>query len=87
MPLCARCTGILFGQLFSVPFAVLYHDVSPLVLLILVFPLILDGVVQYVTNYESTNLRRLLTGIMYGIGMVLFIAKTIYTFLILTKLI
>ena len=28
--------------------------------------LVLDGTIQKVTSYESTNIRRLITGLMYG---------------------
>lgn len=33
-------------------------------------PLIIDGGVQRLTSYESTNLRRLFTGILFGIALI-----------------
>ncbi len=38
-----------------------------IILIIFGLPLVLDGIVQGVTNYESTNDIRLLTGIIFGI--------------------
>lgn len=35
---------------------------------LLMVPLIVDGFCQMLTPYESTNLRRLLTGILFGYG-------------------
>lgn len=39
-------------------------------------PLIVDGTVQKLTTYESNNLRRFVTGILFGIGITAFFAKT-----------
>ena len=37
------------------------------ILFLLLLPLVLDGTIQKVTSYyESTNIRRLITGLMYG---------------------
>ena len=33
---------------------------------LMVLPLIIDGAVQKKTTYESTNIRRLLTGLLFG---------------------
>ncbi|HBI02686.1 MAG TPA: hypothetical protein DDY49_01480, partial [Paenibacillaceae bacterium] len=35
---------------------------------VLLVPLTLDGVFQYLNYWESTNIRRLLTGILAGFG-------------------
>ncbi len=35
---------------------------------LMMVPLIVDGFCQMLTPYESTNLRRLLTGILFGYG-------------------
>ncbi len=40
-------------------------------------PLILDGTIQLFTNYESTNVKRLITGFLFGIGFCSIIAQTI----------
>lgn len=35
---------------------------------VLLLPLMVDGLVQLLTPYESTNLRRVITGILFGYG-------------------
>lgn len=35
----------------------------------LLLPLVVDGTVQLLTDYESTNLRRLVTGFLFGFGL------------------
>ena len=71
-PLCARCTGIWIGSILSL--YVLLYDITikdmltVLQLCILIIPMIIDGFVQLLTNYESNNIKRLLTGILFGIG-------------------
>ena len=67
LPLCARCTGIVIGHVIGVVVS-LFHPVS-LWSLTGTLPLMADGMVQKYTSYESTNIRRLVTGILYGFGM------------------
>ena len=33
-------------------------------------PLVLDGTIQKLTSYESGNIRRLITGILFGIALI-----------------
>ena len=72
-PLCARCTGIMVGRLIALllfPVFLFFVDVPLLsaliVLPILLVPLAVDGLVQKFTSYESTNFRRMVTGILWG---------------------
>ncbi len=69
LPLCARCTGELIGILLSV-FLFLFVRPHFFVCFLLCIPLVLDGFAQKLTAYESTNAMRLLTGILFGIGLV-----------------
>ncbi len=67
-PLCARCTGELLGivaAIFLFPFC------APPVWAALpaLLPLVADGFAQRLTRYESTNLRRLATGLAIGWGL------------------
>ena len=66
-PLCARCTGIVIGHVAAMAVSV-FHSSAPWSL-IGTIPLMIDGMVQKYTSYESTNIRRLITGILYGFGM------------------
>ena len=63
-PLCARCTGIAVGHIIAFilsPFIKIKYSVS-----ILTIPLIIDGLIQYFTTYESTNVKRVISGFLYG---------------------
>ena len=54
---------------------------SPLAAALLLIPLILDGFIQLKTVYESTNLRRVVTGFLFGYGLVsLFVISSIAAF-------
>ena len=66
-PLCARCTGIVIGHLLGIVMA-LFRCPS-FASLVGTIPLMVDGTVQMFTSYRSTNEKRLLTGILYGFGM------------------
>ncbi|RKM62831.1 MULTISPECIES: DUF2085 domain-containing protein [unclassified Butyrivibrio] len=79
-PICARCTGELIGVLSSV---ILFWFWKPSVLIsfIMMIPLIADGFIQRLTSYESTNLRRVITGVLFGIGIMALLAhSTIFAF-------
>lgn len=64
--LCARCLGILVGGLTSILVIIEKVFPQPLILIIFLIPLIFDGTIQAFTNYESTNIRRLVTGLLFG---------------------
>lgn len=64
-PVCARCTGLLLGFLFALATVFLYTP-PVYVLVIALVPMILDGLIQRFTPYESGNIRRLLTGLLFG---------------------
>lgn len=61
MPVCSRCLGVYIGYLIGL---FLY-----LPMFAVLFPLTyIDGLIQLRTNYNSTNFRRLTTGIVSGIA-------------------
>lgn len=37
-------------------------------LIVMAFPMVIDGVAQLVTKYESNNMRRFITGLLFGVG-------------------
>ena len=69
--------GILvacFGYVFAHPGAVISG--------LLIVPLVIDGVLQALTSYTSTNRRRLITGILFGYGLItLFLFTSVQAFL------
>lgn len=67
-PICARCTGELFGILMAVACA-FFRLPRVWIAVLLLLPLIADGFVQLLTSYESTNIRRVITGFLFGYGL------------------
>lgn len=67
-PICARCTGELVGILTGVLQIVFFgaFDIIPCTLLML--PMVIDGFVQLMTRYESTNIKRFISGFLFGIA-------------------
>lgn len=65
-PICARCTGELAGMILAVGF--LWHLPPVWLAAVLLVPLVVDGFVQLLTPYESTNPRRFVTGLAFGFG-------------------
>ena len=70
-PLCARCTGILIGELLALPLWTVIQP-SPLVALLLISPMAFDGLLQYLLSIMSNNTRRLVTGLLAGYGLMTF---------------
>ena len=64
-PICARCTGQLLGAVVClVTCRVLLPPIY--LLCIMALPMVIDGTLQLKTAYESTNVRRFLTGTSFG---------------------
>lgn len=79
LAVCARCMGVYSGLAFSGVFAsalLMARKLKPLPVYLLIFfliPIAIDGAVQLLGLRESTNIIRLLTGILAGFGVVLFL--------------
>ncbi len=67
-PICSRCTGELLGILVY-PIFGFFFDISVKLSLIIMLPMIIDGFVQLLTKYESTNIRRFITGFLFGFSL------------------
>lgn len=75
-PLCARCTGIQIGRVLAVllfPFVLLPLRTALILLPLLMLPLPIDGLTQRFTKYRSNNLKRVITGILWGFSTFTFI--------------
>lgn len=74
MPVCARCEGELIGMITGL---ILIFFVRPdfWVPAVLMVPMIADGLIQNLGHVESNNIRRLVTGILFGYGLMTVIAK------------
>jgi uncharacterized membrane protein len=69
-PMCARCTGIGVGYIVAAIIAIFYGSLGVLTSILLIIPTSVDGTVQLFFRRESTNNRRLITGIAAGVGIV-----------------
>ena len=58
--------------------AFIIKDLNWFYIIILSLPLILDGFIQLLTTYESNNLKRVITGFLFGIAFVYIFLKYHY---------
>ncbi len=68
-PICARCTGVLIGEILMIIAMILGFRIKTSIAIILFAIMVLDGGLQYKKILYSTNTRRLITGICAGIGL------------------
>ncbi len=69
-PLCARCTGVFLGQCSAVITLLFRKSFSPALCLVMLLTMGADWFIQRIGVLESTNIRRLITGIMGGAGII-----------------
>lgn len=69
-PICARCTGILIGYIIGIFYIIFYNKLGYIFELMLMVPLLIDGIGQYKGYFVSNNTRRLTTGILGGISFI-----------------
>ena len=73
-PICARCTGIWTGYIFGL-ISINFIDLPTCLCIIMPMIMFYDWYAQYLTIKESTNSRRYITGICYGIAIVQLLFK------------
>lgn len=80
-PLCARCSGIVFGYLL-LPLLFLQSQLLKWWLIpILMTPLLIDGFTQKWKWRESNNTLRIITGLLFGMAQSMLIVKTVFLLL------
>ncbi len=74
-PICARCTGVLIGEFIA--FALIFVGIGRVfnlinfsIILLLMAVMFFDWFIQRIGLKESTNMRRLITGLFGGIGVI-----------------
>jgi uncharacterized membrane protein len=78
MPICARCTGLLAGNVAGALAFIALGLPPVLIAVACLMPMVADGSAQALTRYRSTPLRRLTTGLLGGFGqLVLIVALTV----------
>jgi uncharacterized membrane protein len=76
LPVCSRDIGISIGLLTGMAIALLYvRRINPLILIAGLVPMVLDGGLQAVSNYQSNNGLRIVTGIIAGIAAALLLCE------------
>ena len=68
-PVCARCTGALLGYILGTGIF-LFYNIPVFFCICLCFPLLIDWFLQRVNIVSSTNIRRLVTGVLCGAGLI-----------------
>lgn len=68
-PVCARCTGVFFGQLLAVVLRISGAACPWYIAAGLLALMGLDWLIQRLKIRESTNIRRLVTGLCGGFGL------------------
>jgi len=79
MPFCARDLGIFFGIAAAFGFLTFYRfKINPIFVILALIPIGIDGGLQLVTSYESSNVLRVLTGFAAGAALSLLIAHFMF---------
>lgn len=68
MPLCARCVGMAAGEIASLFWIVVVGFPPLLASVLLCTPAVVDWSLQELFGITSTNRRRLITGLLGGVG-------------------
>lgn len=76
LPICARCTGELIGIIISC-FTFKFYNFNIITKIFFMIPMLIDGFIQLKTKYESNNMKRLITGILFGYALCNFFIKSI----------
>ena len=70
-PFCWRCCGLIGGSLSG--YLIDLSNIGAIIKIglgfLLLIPLVLDSLLQKILGVESTNFRRVISGIVFGIGL------------------
>ena len=83
-PICARCTGVGIGQILAIILLTAGVRIGIIAAIMILLIMGFDWFIQYINILESNNTRRLITGILGGIGVVniyFYIIYYIYEFI------
>jgi len=69
--LCARCTGLVVGAVLAAVLLWLHFALPLLVLGLFCLPLLIDGFTQLLNLRKSNNPLRLISGLLFAVGMML----------------
>ena len=67
-PVCARCTGVILGEIASI-FCLFLFKIDWWILLLLLAPMAIDWGLQFFNILKSDNIRRIITGLLGGFSL------------------
>lgn len=67
-PVCARCTGVIIGQILAIIAFLLNLKLNIIISIVFCAIMFCDWFIQKLKIKESTNIRRLITGLLGGYG-------------------
>lgn len=67
---CSRCLGIFFGGIIGFGCTIFGVHIPISYALVLIIPLIADGLTQAAGMRKSTNVLRLVTGVLFGFALI-----------------
>ena len=76
-PVCARCTGVIIGEFVAILLFMINIRINFFVCLAFCGIMFGDWLIQKLTILESTNTRRLITGILGGYGYITILCKLV----------
>lgn len=68
-PVCARCSGVLLGEIIAMLMILFGKRIKIKTIFFSLFPMGIDWGLQYLEVLKSTNIRRLITGTIGGLGL------------------
>lgn len=85
LPLCARCTGIVMGFCLLGPIISIFTLGNMFISIALILGMCLDGFLQLKNIIQSTNFRRIITGLGCGYGLFSILLHSIVKFVTILK--
>lgn len=70
LPICARCLGIIIGYILGIILLISRYKLNIFLSLLLMLTTLIDWSLQFFKILSSNNFRRLITGILAGIGLI-----------------
>lgn len=68
-PVCARCTGVIIGEVIAIVLLLFRIEVDITIAIGLLLIMGIDWGIQFMKLLQSNNIRRLITGMSGGIGL------------------
>ena len=82
-PLCARCVGVVIGEIAAIILFLLKLRLNTIICLTFCGIMFCDWFVQKINILESTNTRRLITGLLGGYGYLTIVCKLALSLILL----